>query len=144
METLNVQQIEARVEELQGRIAEIKAEIAELRAQLPKQPGKLTAAFCKGVEHSGAKGAERHTAGPGGHGLALVVQPAGAPVFFARRTAGPHCRFGSARSRRLRKQPFRGGDAPASSKVWRREVQTAARAASPGRGRPGLIEGLAP
>ena len=81
METLNEQQIEARVEELQARIAEIKAEIADPRAQLPKQPGKLTAAFCKEIRHSGAKGAERHTAGPGGHGLALVVH-AGAPFVF--------------------------------------------------------------
>ena len=84
VETLNEQQIEDRIEELQARIGEIKAEIADLKAQLPKQPGKLTAAFCKDVKHSGAKGAERHTAGPGGHGLALVVQPGGTKSFTQR------------------------------------------------------------
>ena len=75
-------------EAILAEIAALQDRIAELKAQLPKQGRKLTAAYCREVRHSGGRGTERHTAGAGGYGLALVVKPSGSKAFIQRVTIG--------------------------------------------------------
>ena len=71
-------------EEILAEIEGLQARITELKARLPKQTRRLTAAFCRDVKHSGGGGPDRHTSGPGGYGLALVVKPSGAKSFTQR------------------------------------------------------------
>ena len=74
--------------EIRDEISRLSDRIAELKAMLPKEGRKLTAAFCRDVKHSGARGTERHTAGAQGYGLALVVKPSGSKAFTQRLTIG--------------------------------------------------------
>lgn len=83
-------------DEILSRIAEHQRSIRELRAQLAKRRrNPLTVAFCREVEHSGKATPDRHTGGPGGHGLGLHVKPSGAKSWIQRITlAGRRCDVG--------------------------------------------------
>lgn len=78
--------MEKTAEEIQEEIETLQARITELRKQLPHQPRKLSEAFIRDVKHSGRAGPDRHTAGSGGYGLALVVKQSGAKTFIQRLT----------------------------------------------------------
>lgn len=73
-------------EAIRAEIAHHQERIAELKAMLPKQPRRLTASFVRDVKHSGGRGPDRHTAGLGSYGLALLVRQGGSKAFIQRLT----------------------------------------------------------